>query len=151
GVGSGAELAQSGVARFPRPSGVPSGRATLPLVFMSFGLGSSWHFGAEIEVVLSGVVLPLGGLMHLRFELQQLENVMRLKVTMGLFWVLVSCIVAVGEDQEAKVLKGMWKATSYVEDGETAARLDKTPIRWEFDGNRVTIRASDQEEFLIKG
>jgi uncharacterized protein (TIGR03067 family) len=53
--------------------------------------------------------------------------------------------------KETPKLDGEWKATAYVEDGEKADRLDKTPIKWAFKGDRVTIIASDQQEFRIKG
>lgn len=52
---------------------------------------------------------------------------------------------------DADLLQGKWNAVAYVEDGETATRLEKTPISWEFKDNKLTIRAEDQQVFTIKG
>jgi uncharacterized protein (TIGR03067 family) len=54
------------------------------------------------------------------------------------------------EDQELS-LQGEWKAVSYMEDGEDAVRLEKTPIRWMFEKEQFTIIAEDQQVFKIKG
>lgn len=52
---------------------------------------------------------------------------------------------------ELQLLLGKWNAVAYIEDGETATRLDKTPISWEFKEDKLTIRAEDQQVFTIKG
>lgn len=51
---------------------------------------------------------------------------------------------------ELQSLQGKWNAIAYIEDGETATRLEKTPISWEFKDDKLTIRAEDQQVFTIK-
>ena len=70
--------------------------------------------------------------------------------------VVICCFVSVVQGQEAKkddtaILKGKWNAISYIEDGETASRLDKTPIEWVFEKEQLTIIAHDQQVLKIKG
>ncbi|MFT3881894.1 MAG: TIGR03067 domain-containing protein [Gemmatales bacterium] len=56
-----------------------------------------------------------------------------------------------GKKTELQSLQGKWNAVAYIEDGEAATRLEKTPISWEFKEDKLTIRAEDQQVFTIKG
>lgn len=63
--------------------------------------------------------------------------------------VSVCCLssVALGEDgkkDDVSPLQGKWTVVAYTEDGEIATRLEKTPIEWVFEKNRLTIIAHDQ-------
>ena len=71
--------------------------------------------------------------------------------------VLLGIVLAVSHSSQAdeprgdETLQGKWKAISYIENGEVAERLEKTPIHWEFQKDTIIITAEDQQVFTIKG